>query len=70
MGAVTCPEKYLATGSVDKTARRDITTGQASIFAGHTDEVLGVTFSPDGKYINDSKSYKTTGMWDVATGQT
>jgi WD40 repeat protein/transcriptional regulator with XRE-family HTH domain len=38
-------------------------------FAGHTDAVYGVTFSPDSKYILTAGGDNTARMWDVQTGK-
>src|SRR5258708_5609138 len=48
----------------------DVATGQAiRTFTGYTDLVLGVTFSPDGKYALTGSSDHTAKLWDVATSQ-
>jgi WD40 repeat protein/transcriptional regulator with XRE-family HTH domain len=39
-------------------------------FRGHTADVFGVDFSPDGKYLASGSSDATARLWDVATGQT
>ena len=39
-------------------------------FAGHTDVVWGVAFSPDGKYLGTGSKDKTARLWDLATGKT
>jgi WD40 repeat protein/transcriptional regulator with XRE-family HTH domain/energy-coupling factor transporter ATP-binding protein EcfA2 len=39
-------------------------------FKGHTSDVWGVDFSPDGKYLATGSSDKTARLWDVATGET
>jgi hypothetical protein len=36
---------------------------------GHTDAVLGVTFSPDGQLLATTSFDQTVRLWDVATGQ-
>jgi WD40 repeat protein/transcriptional regulator with XRE-family HTH domain len=38
-------------------------------FRGHTADVWGVDFSPDGKYLATGSSDGTARLWDVATGQ-
>lgn len=37
-------------------------------FTGHTDDVLSVQFSKDGKYILSTSADKTIKLWDIATG--
>lgn len=39
-------------------------------FKGHTSDVWGVDFSPDGKYLATGSDDKTARLWDVATGET
>ena len=39
-------------------------------FKGHTSDVWGVDFSPDGKYLATGSSDKTVRLWDLATGET
>jgi WD40 repeat protein len=36
---------------------------------GHTDEVVSVTFSPDGKWLLSSSWDTTTRLWDVSSGR-
>jgi WD40 repeat protein len=43
---------------------------ERKLFAGHTDAVTSVAFSPDGTRILTGSSDKTARLWDVATGKT
>src|SRR5215212_9482262 len=64
--------KYLATGSVDKTARLwDLATGETiQIFSGHTGGIDGIAFSPDGKTLVTGSTDHTARLWDVVSGET
>jgi WD40 repeat protein len=47
----------------------DVTTGEVStIFAGHSNAVYGVAFSPDGTLLASSSLDRKVKIWDVATG--
>jgi len=63
--------QWLATASVDKTARLwEITTGKSShILSRHEEFVNGVDFSPDGKWIVTVSGDKTAQIWNAATGE-
>lgn len=57
--------KYVATASLDRTARVwNTATGEhISVLAGHEGPVLNVAFSPDGKYVATASSDKTARIW-------
>ena len=38
-------------------------------FSGHTDQVFGVDFSPNGKYLATGSLDQTARLWDITTGQ-
>ena len=63
--------KYLATGSVDTTARLwDLATGETiRTFSGHTGAIDGISFSPDGKTLVTGSGDQTVRLWDVTTGE-
>jgi WD40 repeat protein len=63
--------KYLATGSLDNTARIwDLETRKEYLtLSGHTADIPCVAFSPDGKQIATASRDKTVGIWDVKTGK-
>jgi WD40 repeat protein len=39
-------------------------------FEGHTDDVLSVAFSPDGKYVVSGSMDETIHVWDAEQGNT
>lgn len=43
---------------------------EIAAFAGHSTEVLSITFSPDGKTIASGCKDKTVRLWDIHTAQT
>ncbi|MEA3323545.1 MAG: DUF4365 domain-containing protein [Euryarchaeota archaeon] len=48
----------------------DLETGKCqATFEGHTEDVLSVTITPDGKTIVSGSGDKTLKVWDLATGQ-
>jgi WD40 repeat protein len=60
----------IASGSHDQTIRLwDNHTGEyLKTLRGHTNWVLSVAFSPDGKTLASSSSDETIKLWDVETG--
>ena len=61
----------LATGSADQTVRLwDVETGQClKILQGHTNQVMSVSFSPDGQTLASASADETVKLWAVRTGQ-
>jgi WD40 repeat protein len=41
---------------------------EATVLPGHSDDVLTVAFSPDGKFLASGSMDKTVKIWDMATG--
>ncbi len=68
--------KYIATGNADKeghTVARvwDVATGQVvHEFSGHQGNVLGISFSPDDRFLLTAAEDRTARLWDLTTGQT
>ena len=62
-------EEPFFTASADKTARLwSIETGlQLRVFKGHTDELMTVTFSPNGETILTGSKDTTARLWDIKT---
>lgn len=60
---------WLATGSVDKTAKIwDLRTGKlAFTLEGHSDTIRSVAFSQDGKWLATGSADKTAKIWDLNT---
>jgi WD40 repeat protein len=48
----------------------EASTGEGMLnLAGHTAHVMGVDFSPDGKYLATSSQDGTARVWDAASGE-
>jgi WD domain, G-beta repeat len=64
-------DKWLVTGSFDKTARLwDLATGkEIRSFRGHDHSIDSASLSNDGKRLVTGSADCTTRLWDVATGQ-
>ncbi len=62
--------KYIATGSVDKSAKLWNASNGKMIrtFAGHLESVSSLVFSPNGKYLLTGSIDSTSVLWDVQSG--
>jgi WD40 repeat protein len=69
--AYTLGDKYVLTGSKDKTIKLfEFPSGRyIKTFTGHLGEIIGLTFSPDGKYILSASTDGTTRLWDISSGK-
>ena len=69
--AISPDNKYVLTGSHDKTARLwDAQTGtEIHSFQGHSGEVNTVSISPDGRYVLTGGEDDTARLWDIETGK-
>ncbi len=48
----------------------DLASGkEIHTFAGHSDRVMSVSFSPDGKTLASGSDDSTIKLWDVASGK-
>ena len=69
--AVSPDNKFVVTGSHDKTARLwDVKTGaEIHSFEGHSAEINSVAVSPNGSYILTGSDDETARLWSVDTGK-
>jgi WD40 repeat protein len=70
--AISSDNKSLASASGDKTVRLwDLATNkERAALQGHTESVLSIAFSPDGKILASAGGYdKSVKLWDLATGK-
>ena len=69
--AFSADGRWLASGALDGTLKLwEMATGQErASLAGHSQGVMAVTFSPDGRWLASTGMQDiTTTLWDVATG--
>jgi hypothetical protein len=68
--AVRRMEKIAAlTGGPAPVVKPEGPVGAVRTFQGHTDDVRGVAFSPDGRYALSGSRDKTARIWDLTTGK-
>ncbi|HLB49415.1 MAG TPA: hypothetical protein VJL59_20580, partial [Anaerolineales bacterium] len=63
--------KYIVTNDGPAAHLWDAQTGEAlgQFSGGHTDTILGASFSPDGRYLATASNDRTAILWDLASGQ-
>jgi len=60
---------FLATGGSDlKVVLQDLGAGTSRTLIGHTGDVNGLAFSPDGTLLVSVSTYREVKVWDVASG--
>jgi RNA polymerase sigma factor (sigma-70 family) len=69
---VLSPDRKVIAGAQGKNVTLfDAETGkELRQFAGHSEEVSGLAFAPDGKILASGSKDKTVFLWDIATGKT
>jgi WD40 repeat protein len=59
----------IASAGADSTVRVwNPRTGRAVVLRGHTDEVTGVAFTPDGRFVVSTSADGTARLWNAAGG--